>query len=624
MRLIKCPHCGHLQEPYPYIRICSNCYADIEGLINEYFKKKTSHKESERKIETSEGKLGVQDLATRVSDARDFKVSGGKLTPFSTILKKTIGTLIKKFLTLYPLAFISLFFFMLIGIFTSIIGIHTFFPEVYPKDPRGTSLAIAGIICCLFISLYGQAALIFGVSNAASGFGGAIVGAGKKVMSYVLLVLLLMIGIVIGFGLYFLPGIILIVMFAFSPFVLIAESETVWGALSKNIIYMKGMWLPVILRLSLIPLALILSMFCYAYSWGFLAKASQSAFTYILFASALFSPLIALLAVYIFMVYEDLRLAKGIVLTAETEGVQITLIDETPEAATVSPQLLSVSELFDRSWELYKKRFVTITALNLISYTPHIINLSILFVSIFLWTRFCEAFEIRGDYGLLWFAMLLQLSPKLMIVVIAALIIFFILHVLTALCSFVLYVDLELAYVYAAAEDQISVFEAIGKAKKRLRQFVWPLIYTNFTISNGFMLLVPGLAFMVWYAFTPYVYALERDEDLSMLKSREYVKGLWSHVFKILMAVRFMPLLFILCLLLFIYGVLPFYWILGSFLSIFGGINLPGMFLVYGKVFWNLLAIGLFVGTTLFYLPFQKVFLYVAYKELKDLKDMNN
>jgi hypothetical protein len=137
------------------------------------------------------------------------------------------------------------------------------------------------------------------------------------------------------------------------------------------------------------------------------------------------------------------------------------------------------------------------------------------------------------------------------------------------------------------------------------------------------MLFIPGVVFWVWYEFTPYVFALEREEQTplaSLWKSREYVRGLWSPVFKELISLKFLPSVVVAIFVLFILAGLPFYWISGLFLSFFTGFHLPRMFTIYSPLFWDVMSFAFYILVGGFYLPFQKVFLYLLYRQLKDLK----
>jgi hypothetical protein len=232
---------------------------------------------------------------------------------------------------------------------------------------------------------------------------------------------------------------------------------------------------------------------------------------------------------------------------------------------------------------------------------------------------FFDAFGIKGDYGLL----ALLVSMDILALLIIAILVYCILYVLSAVSGLMLYLVLELAYVYVVADETIGVWEAIRKARKRVGGYYWIDLYRNFVVSTGGTLFVPGVIFWVWYQFTPYVFALEREEQTpitSLWKSREYVRGLWSPVFKQMISLRSLPLVVVAMLVLFLFAGLPFYWIFGLFLSFFTGIHMPGMFTIHSGFFWMVMIFAFLILAGGFFIPFQKVFLYLLYKELKGLK----
>ena len=136
------------------------------------------------------------------------------------------------------------------------------------------------------------------------------------------------------------------------------------------------------------------------------------------------------------------------------------------------------------------------------------------------------------------------------------------------------------------------------------------------TISLAWALIVPGVAFMAWYSMTPYVFALEGEENVAFLKSRRYVSGRLLAVTRRIFSIVMLPAMLTAAVLLIITAFLPFYWIAGLFLSIFSGSHLPGIYCIYSPVYCGYLLTALSVGTAVFYLPFQKVLLYVLYKDV--------
>ena len=84
--------------------------------------------------------------------------------------------------------------------------------------------SIAGIVACLFVSFYGQAAVIFAVSNEGLGIRASLAKAWRRLGSYIVLILLMAAAVVTGFMLYLIPAVIAIVFLAFTPFVFASEN----------------------------------------------------------------------------------------------------------------------------------------------------------------------------------------------------------------------------------------------------------------------------------------------------------------------------------------------------------------------------------------------------------------
>ena len=614
MAKIKCPHCGYWQEPYRHVVLCEKCYANIKEVIEDHFKAKAEEAPS-NDLRGSFLKWGWN--ASNKQSGGDRRRLSGPLV----IFKRTFETSIRRFLTLYPLIFFSFLFFMLTGVFTSRIGadiVSKMSEHAGPPDNfYSLNMSIAGIIACLFIFFYGQAAFVFAVSNEEFGTRAALAKAWRRFSSYIALILVMAVAIGAGFMLFLIPAVIAGVFLAFTPFVFAAEDEGLIRSFSKSIRYVSSSWLQIFFRLAPVSVAVIFVTYFFAYGGTGLLGTTQSVHASVFIISALISLPILFLAVFIFKIYEDVRTVEGFETPAE-----ITAPSSPQEVRTapVSAGLSSFEELLRRSWELYKRRFIPLSILNLISCLPHGIHILILLAGYFGFKIFFEAFDIKGDYGLL---ALLVLPGEILALFIVGALLYLFLYVISAVSGLMLYLHLELACVYAVADETIGVWEAIRKARKRFGGYFWTDLYRNFVVSTGGALFVPGVIFWVWYEFTPYVFALEREEQTpltSLLKSREYVRGLWSPVFNQLMSLRFLPLVIASIFFFFVFAGLPFYWIFGLFLSFFTGFHLPGMLTVYSGFFWVVLFLLFLIMAGGFYLPFQKVFLYLLYRELKDLK----
>jgi len=613
MAKIKCPNCGYWQEPYRHVILCEKCYADIKEVIDEHF---TERVEEEP---LKELKGDILKWASKTFNKRS-RGSRCELSGPLVIFKRTFDTSIRRFLTLYPLVFLSFLFFMLVGVFISKIGPHIAYKmlEVRPPDDlSNVNASIAGIVACLFISFFGQAAFVFAVSNEGFGVRAALARAWRRLGSYIALVLLMAVLIGAGFMLFLVPAVIAGVFLAFTPFVFAAEDVGLIGSFSRSIRYASRSWLLLFFRLAPVSLGVILMCCFFAYGGGGLLWATENAYAFVFVVSALLSLPVLFLAVFISKIYEDVRTVEGFL-----PAVEVISPASPKEVKTVpvSTGLSSFEELLRRSWGLYQRRFIPLSILNLISCLPHAVHILILLAGYFGLKTFFDASGIKGDYGLLTF---LVLSVDILALLIVGTLVYCILYALSAVSGLMLYLLLELAYVYVIADETIGVREAIRKAWKRVGGYSWRALCRNFVVSTGGALFVPGAIFWVWYEFTPYVFALEREEQTpltSLLKSREYVRGLWAPVFKQLMSLRLLPIVVVSIFVFFVVAGLPFYWIFGLFLSFLAGFHLPGMLTIYSGFFWVVVFLSFLVLAGGFYLPFQKVFLYLLYRELKDLK----
>lgn len=612
MPKIKCPHCGQVQERYPHILLCNRCFEDLVESADRRDAGSPAPEES-----TDKSPAAAKALWASMHESLRM---GPRLSPLGSILKRTAARVFRRFLPLYFLAFLSLFFLMTIGIFTSMIGINLLFPEALPTTPHILPVMLIGMAACLFISLFCQAALVSALVNERAGIMESFAIASGRIFSYMALFLHLSVLIWGGFMFMYLPGVIALVLFSFSPLILISENESVLGAMRKNIRYLSGMWVPMLIRLVPVTLFMIVALFCYAYGGSYIlfntmVMGTRNEFVFPLVASALFTPFIVILVVYAFTVYDDLRTAReGPV--RRPEDVPVPAGIEPAAASPAAAGLAPLGAYLNAAWGLYRRRFGTLMLLNFISYVPHILHLGILLAGLFLWVRLIDVLGIKGDYGLLWLAMILQSNPALMYILIGAGVLYLLLYLAAAVAGFYLYIVLELASVYAAADEGITALGALRKAKKRFSRFVWVQLYTDLTISMGFALLIPGFAFAAWYSLTPYVFALEGEETVAFRKSRQYVAGRLFAVLKRLFSTALLPAMAAAAVLLIITAFLPFYWISGMFYWAFSGRNLPGMLLIYSPFFWTYFLGALALGTALFYMPFQKVLMYVLYRDV--------
>jgi hypothetical protein len=610
---IKCPYCGYWQEPTPPVVLCVNCYADLTNIIEEYSKKDTP---AERETQAER----YHPKSTWAFTNKKLKGTGWNLSATGKLFKKSFESVFKKFFAIYPLSFISFSSFMFVGLFTSQLGAHIVFQDVPAADGSSIYMSLTGILVSVLISFYCLAAFMIAVSTEGCTIGDALSNALSKFGSYILLFVLMAMTVGVGFSLFLLPGVIAGVFLVFTPFVFATEDVGVIEAFSKSFSYVRSSWLQIFFRLAPVALAVILITVFFAYAGSVILWATQNILAFIFIISLIVSIPIMFLTVFIFEMFEDVVRVRGI-LPASPNKVMLHQ-EEAPSTTTAAPAgFPSLEVLLGRAWSLYRKRFLPLTLLNVISYLPHMIHFIILVAGYFVFKNLFGILRIEGDYGL--FA-LFVLPVEILVIFIAFISLYCFLYAISAVYGFVLYITLELAYVYALADEAMTASGALSMAWRRIKQYSFrKSFYRDLIVATGYMVFFPGFTFLVWHAFLPNVMALEAEGQtplVSILKSRELVRGYWGSVFVQLTSLKVLPFAVVTIFILFIYAGLPFYWIPGLFLSFFTGWQLPGMLTIYSKFFWGILCLAFPLILGLFYLPLQKAFLYILYVELNRLK----
>jgi hypothetical protein len=616
MTRITCPVCGHQQVLEPPIVICKNCYADLREFVEQ--DSQVDGGEATGKV-SEQAQMDFLEKVRTMSKNRLRKEDRG-FSSLSIILKETFATFFKRFRALYPLTFLSIASFMLIGALVSMMSIPIFFPEFYEIDSSNTLMNSIGIAACLFISLYAQAALIFAITHKDAGIGDALSTALSRLLSYATLMFFMIIAIVLGAMLFLVPGVIAAILFVFAPFILAVENADPIASLRGSIQYVRKAWLRVVLILAPLALLIIFMWFLFAYGGTTILVRVQNQFVFIFIISMIMGLPLMLIAVYICKIYEDIKRSEGLTPAPQAAEEMLTTAQTIPEILPTPAPISTFTVLMGMAWNVYTERFTALSMLSLISYLPHVIHLAIMISGVLALTWFFDAFHMNGQFGLL---VLMILPWQIIALLIIAVFVFFLLYLASGIFGLVQYLLLELAYVYVIADEATGVWEAIKKARTRLRGFFRVSLYWNFVVSTGWVLIIPGAVFWTWYSFTPIIFALQKDEQtpLSALwKSRELVQGLWGTVFKNLLGFRYLPVSLMMILVLFIFAGLPMYWILGMITRVFAGLHLPGQLAIYSSHFWLPIWLALFLSVGAIYVPLQKVFLYVLYRELKDYK----
>ncbi len=179
----------------------------------------------------------------------------------------------------------------------------------HPLNPFIMAWIIAGAIIGVLVSIWGQAAFIYAVSDPAAGVRIVLRRATESVRKFFWLYLFFFALTIAGFVFLVVPGVVMMVWFSFSVFILAGRGDTGINALLESREYVKGFWWPVFARL--------LAVWVLSFAFSYLPVIGS-------LLSLLFMPY---LITYTSQLYEELSRIKGVVpKPAERQKKRWTLI----------------------------------------------------------------------------------------------------------------------------------------------------------------------------------------------------------------------------------------------------------------------------------------------------------
>ncbi len=119
----------------------------------------------------------------------------------------------------------------------------------HPLNPFVTAWIAAGVIIGGLISIWGQAAFIYAVSDPEAGIKRILQKAAESLRKFLWLYLLFFALTIGGFVFFVVPGVVMMVWFSFAVFILAGSGETGINALLESRAYVQGFWWPVFIRL---------------------------------------------------------------------------------------------------------------------------------------------------------------------------------------------------------------------------------------------------------------------------------------------------------------------------------------------------------------------------------------
>lgn len=320
---IKCPRCGFEQTA---TENCRKCRINIPRYIELQKSRTASPREriqssrpredkqpsadytSEKRQNThekdqqtrSEGKIPSKPPDLQYH--RDKSETKGKLSGIGDLFEKTwdifkrrIGTLIVLYLLTVVLVLVPVGIFILIAYLISLTMPGT-------KDPLIIAGGVVGSIAGIIAGFWGFGSFISAIADETLSIKDALDKGGQKIWAFIWLYSLLGYIVPGGFLLFFVPGILFMIWFAFAQFILPNEDVRGMNAILKSKEYVKGYWFDIFLRLFIIWLASV--------GVGMIPLIG-----FIL--SILFVPFEM---IFIYLIYEDLRSIKGDVSYISSSG----------------------------------------------------------------------------------------------------------------------------------------------------------------------------------------------------------------------------------------------------------------------------------------------------------------
>lgn len=173
--------------------------------------------------------------------------------------------------------------------------------------------------------------------------------------------------------------------------------------------------------------------------------------------------------------------------------------------------LPNTTVLLKQSWKIYKKRFRTILGITIIFF------LCWFFIPVFL-SILIPLMSTVGYLGWGFHSLLVWVMIGFLILI----------SVTTSLWS-----QIALLYAIKDREEEIGVRESYRRGRKNIIAFLGTFIlFELIVIVGSFLFFVPGLIFLIWFIFAPFILVTENKKGwASLLASKAYVKGNWLGVF---------------------------------------------------------------------------------------------
>ncbi len=194
-----------------------------------------------------------------------------------------------------------------------------------------------------------------------------------------------------------------------------------------------------------------------------------------------------------------------------------------PNQQDQKEKLSGISNLFERTWETYKKLFSVLAGIMAVSV---IIGIVLAIVIAFLVAKdatiplhaLAYAENIEVLYEMLSGLSLLSIVLMILLIIVGVLV--------------NTWIYLSLYYAIWKREENIDIKTALKNGFEKILSGFWINILVGLAILGGLVLfIIPSIIFAIWFAFSLYILVAENKKGTSALKrSRFLVQGRWLPV----------------------------------------------------------------------------------------------
>ncbi len=219
--------------------------------------------------------------------------------------------------------------------------------------------------------------------------------------------------------------------------------------------------------------------------------------------------------------------------------------------------LISVPDLFRKSFDIYKPRIWTMLLLGLTGWLGSVVVMAVFGVA-----SFATLITGRGLFGLHLLTVFFMLIGMLLVIAINA------------------WVQVTLLYYVKEENMKMGVKALLMSVQDKMPSYYWVVFLNAIIVIAGFILfIIPGIIFSVWLSMSQFAFVFEGLKGGKALsRSKELVKGYWWPV-------------------------------LGRLL----------LLVVLAAIVSSISKLG-FLVNSLFTMPYGLVYLYVLYQDLKRIK----